>query len=133
MIRGRVDVYRQAWVQLEVQRSDGDFETIEAVADTGFDGHLALPKEVIGRLRVELHRVAEVELATGTKEEANIWRGNVRWHGQIRRVYVLEANGVPLLGMELMEDSQLTLQPRINGWVLIERLDEIGTENSPPS
>ena len=48
------------------------------------------------------------------------------WHDQLRDVQVLEANGVPLLGMELMEDSQLTIQPRINGSVLIERLNQIG-------
>ena len=127
MIRGRVDAQRQARVQLEVQRGDKRYETIETVVDTGFDGHLTLPSDVIGRLNLEPDLPADVELATGSQEKVNAWFGNVLWHDRIRAVRVLEANGVPLLGMELLEDSQLTLQARINGPVLIERLDEVRT------
>ena len=125
MIRGRVDAQRQAWVQLEIQRSDGHFEPIETVVDTGFDGHLALPTEVIGRMRVKLDEPLDVYLATGSREKVNTWLGNVLWHDRLRSVLILESNGVPMLGMELLEDSQLTMQARINGPVLIERLDEI--------
>ena len=125
MIRGRVDAQRQAWVQLEIQRIDERFETIEAVVDTGFDGHLALPPQVIAELGLEPDEPSYVVLATGLRVRVNIWRGNVLWHDQRRPVFVLEASGAPLLGMELMEDSQLTIQPRINGDVIIERLDEI--------
>ena len=53
MIRGRVDAQRQALVQLEIQRSDSLFETIEAVVDTGFDGQLTLPSQTIGELGLE--------------------------------------------------------------------------------
>ena len=127
MIRGRVDTHRQAWVQLEVESSDGRLESIDTVVDTGFDGHLTLPLQMITEVGLEPDEPSDVILATGSKERVNIWRGNVLWHDQLRRVFVLEANGVPLLGMELMEDSQLTIQPRINGSVLIERLDQIGT------
>ena len=124
MIRGRVDAQRQAWVQLEVERSDGRFETIETVVDTGFNGHLSLPPEVIGRLNVKQDGPADVDLATGVQATLNAWLGNVLWHDTIRSVLIFESNGTPLLGMELMEDSQLTMQARINGHVLIERLDE---------
>ena len=124
MIRGRVDAQRQAWVRLEIELSDGHFEPIETVVDTGFDGHLALPPEVIGRMRVRLDEPVDVYLATGSREIVNTWLGNVLWHDQTRSILILEASGHPLLGMELMEDSQLTMQPRINGHVWIERLDE---------
>ena len=124
MIRGRVDTQRQAWVQLEVERSDGRFETIETVVDTGFNGHLSLPPEVIGRLNVKPDGQADVDLATGAQATLSAWLGNVLWHDTIRSVLIFESNGTPLLGMELMEDSQLTMQARINGHVLIERLDE---------
>jgi clan AA aspartic protease len=126
MIRGRVDAQRQALVQLEIQRSDSLFETIEAVVDTGFDGQLTLPSQTIGELGLEQDQEANVILATGSQETLNAWNGSMLWHDQLRDVQVLEANGVPLLGMELMEDSQLTIQPRINGSVLIERLNQIG-------
>ena len=125
MIRGRVDALRQARVQVEVERIDGSFEPIEAIVDTGFDGHLTLPPEVIAGLNLEPDRPTEVDLAAGLRETVNTWRGEVLWHDQTRSILILEASGYPLLGMELMEDSQLTMQPRINGHVLIEPLDEI--------
>ena len=125
MIRGWVDTLRQARVQLEIESGDGRFESIDTVVDTGFNGHLTLPSQVIAGLRLVPDVAADVELATGTQEIVNVWRGRVLWHDQIRTVWILEANGVPLLGMELIEDSQLTIQPRINGHVIIERLDEI--------
>ena len=126
MIRGRVDAQRQARVQLEIESSDGRLEAIDTVVDTGFNGHLTLPPQVIAELALEPDEPSDVTLATGSRETVNVWRGNVLWHDQLRRIFVFEANGVPLLGMELMEDSQLTIQPRINGSVLIERLDQIG-------
>ena len=126
MIRGRVDAQRQARVQLEIESSDGRLEAIDTVVDTGFNGHLTLPPQVIAELDLEPDEPSDVTLATGSRETVNVWRGNVLWHDQLRRIFVFEANGVPLLGMELMEDSQLTIQPRINGSVLIERLDQIG-------
>lgn len=128
MIRGRVDAQRQARVQLEIQRNDSRYESIEAVIDTGFDGQLTLPSQIISELGLEPDdEDANVVLATGSQERVNAWNGYVLWHDRRRPVLVLEANGVPLLGMELMEDSQLTIQPRINGSVMIERLDQIGT------
>lgn len=127
MIRGRVDSLRQARVQVEVARIDGTFEPIGAIVDTGFDGHLALPPEFIGRLNMEPDWPTYVDLETGLRERMNTWRGYVLWHDGIRSIRVLEAGGPPLLGMELMEDSQLTMQPRINGPVLIERLNETNT------
>ena len=125
MIRGRVDAHRQAWAQLEIESSDGRLEPIDTVVDTGFDGHLTLPPQVIAELGLEPDEPSDVVLATGSKERVDVWRGNVLWHDRRRDVLVLEASEVPLLGMELMEDSQLTMQARINGDVIIERLDEI--------
>lgn len=125
MIRGRVDALRQARVQLEIERGDGSYVNIEAVVDTGFDGHLTLPPEAIAELNMEPDRPTNVDFAAGFRERLNTWLGYVLWHDRRRAVRVLEADGVPLLGMELLEDSQLTMQARINGDVTIERLDEI--------
>ena len=76
-------------------------------------------------MRVKSDEPLDVYLATGAWEKVNTWLGNVLWHDLLRSVLILEASGPPLLGMELMEDSQLIMQPRINGHVLIEQLDEI--------
>ena len=86
---------------------------------------MSLPPDIIRELNLESEAESDVVLATGATDRVNTWNGEVLWHGQTRSILILEASGPPLLGMELMEDSQLTMQPRINGHVLIERLDEI--------
>lgn len=125
MIRGRVDSRRQARVQLSLKSRTGSLREVEVVVDTGFDGNLTLPPDIIRELDCEPDFDVNVILATGAEDRVNAWNGDVIWHDQDHSILILGADGPPLLGMELMEDSQLTMQPRINGNVLIERLDEI--------
>ena len=125
MIRGRVDSHRQAWVQLDLKSRTGRLQRIEAVVDTGFDGNLTLPPNIIRELDSESELEINVVLATGAADRVKTWNGDVIWHEQVRSLLILESGGTPLLGMELLEDSQLTMQARINGDVLIERLHEI--------
>ena len=125
MIRGRVGSHRQAWVQLDLKSRTGRLQRIEAVVDTGFDGNLTLPPNIIRELDSESELEINVVLATGAADRVKTWNGDVIWHEQVRSLLILESGGTPLLGMELLEDSQLTMQARINGDVLIERLHEI--------
>ena len=125
MIRGRVDSHRQAWVQLDLKSRTGRLQRNEAVVDAGFDGNLTLPPNIIRELDFEPELEVNVVLATGAADRVKTWNGDVIWHEQVRSLLILESSGTPLLGMELLEDSQLTMQARINGDVLIERLDEI--------
>ncbi len=129
MIRGRVDSHRQAWVQLDLKSRTGRLQRIEAVVDTGFDGNLTLPPNIIRELDFEPELEVNVVLATGAADRVKTWNGDVIWHEQVRSLLILESSGTPLLGMELLEDSQLTMQARINGDVLIERLDEINPQS----
>ena len=129
MIRGRVDSHRQAWVQLDLKSRTGRLQRIEAVVDTGFDRNLALPPNIIRELDFEPELEVNVVLATGAADRVKTWNGDVIWHEQVRSLLILESSGTPLLGMELLEDSQLTMQARINGDVLIERLDEINPQS----
>lgn len=124
MIRGRVDAQGEARVSLELRDADGQIYPVAAVIDTGFNGQLTLPPETIQRLNLAAAAPIVVTLATGTREMLNTWRGQIHWHDRLRPIRVLESRGNPLLGMGLLEGSQLTIQARINGDVLIEELDE---------
>ena len=53
------------------------------------------------------------------------WDGYVLWHGRIRNILIFETEETPLLGMELLEGNQLTIQVRAGGEVMIEELDGI--------
>ena len=127
MIQGRVDSNKQARVSLDLRSRTGNLRRVDVVVDTGFDGNLTLPPGIIRELDWEPDLDVNVMLATGATDRVNAWSGDVIWHDRPRSILILEAGGPPLLGMELMEDSQLTMQPRINGPVLIERLDETNT------
>ena len=125
MIRGAVDARWQAWIPVEVAGRDGQIHSLAAVLDTGFTGYLTLPPELIRRLDLELELQTDVTLATGVRERLDTWNGYILWHGRPRPVHILETRGTPLVGMRLMEGSQLTIQVRVNGAALIEEMDEI--------
>lgn len=123
MIRGQVNARRQPCIPVEVSDGDGGFQWVEAIVDTGFNGHLTLPLAVILQLGLELDTLSTVTLATGLQEVVNTWNGYIRWHDQPRRITVLETRGSPLLGTRLLEGSELRVQMRVDGEVVIEELE----------
>jgi predicted aspartyl protease len=52
MIYGVVNLRREATLPLVIGNSTGQREVIDIVIDTGFDGFLSLPFEVIARLEL---------------------------------------------------------------------------------
>ena len=54
MIEGQVTTNREAIVQVTVRGPTGDELEIDAVVDTGFDGWLTLPAELVKRLSFDL-------------------------------------------------------------------------------
>ena len=123
MIRGRVDARRRAWITLDVGNGDRTWQPVAVIVDTGFDSYLTMPPGVIRRLGLELDRQTTVILATGVQRRINVWSGYIQWHDRLRPIEVLEAQGDPLAGMRLMEGSQLRVQARVNGEVVIEELE----------
>lgn len=122
MVNGRVDVDLQIWVPIEVVDIYGTPHSTEAVLDTGFDGSLCLPRELINRLGWEPELPVVVMMANGERTAWDTWDGVVIWHNRVRDILVFEVEQQPLLGMELLSGSQLTIQAREGGQVLIEEL-----------
>ncbi len=100
----------------------GTSHSTEAVLDTGFDGSLSLPRDLINRLGWEPELPVGVMMANGERTLWDTWDGVVIWHTKVRDVLVFEVEQPPLLGMELVAGSQLTIQAREGGQVLIEEL-----------
>ena len=122
MVSGRVDADLQIWVPIELVDICGTSHSTEAVLDTGFDGSLSLPRELINRLGWEPELPVVVMMANGERTAWDTWDGVVIWHTRVRDVLVFEVEQHPLLGMELVSGSQLTIQARNGGQVLIEEL-----------
>jgi clan AA aspartic protease len=97
---------------------------IEAVVDTGFTGHLTLPRATVETLGLQIIGSAESILADGSLVMEDVCLARVLWHGGERPVRVLVAEATPLLGMALMRGSELRVECVGGGEVSVERLEE---------
>ncbi len=122
MLTGAVSDELQAWVTIEMLASNGQSHPVEVVLDTGFNGHLALSAAAIRQLELPIGIRRPAVTATGDRVSLMTYRGTVMWDGQPRPVEVVEANSEPLLGMELLLDSLVTLEVHDGGAVTIDPL-----------
>ena len=121
MMRGYVNRDLEPVVTIEIEGSEGAFQSFEAVLDTGFNGEIALPSRTIQRLGLVYRtQVREWVLATGDETPLAEYDGVVSWHGQRRRVAVVATGGEPLLGTSLLLGSRISIDMRTGGEVLIE-------------
>ncbi len=118
---GEVTRFREARVSLVLRGPANVAVSVEAVVDTGFDGELVVPREVIDKLGLRLRGVEQGTLADGSTASLPRYRARVEWDGQIRGVIVLAGDGA-LVGMSLMHKHRLTIDVVAGGRVLIEEL-----------
>ena len=122
MIRGEVRPNRRAMLAVELRTADGQFQSFDFILDTGFDGGLSLPAPILRGLDAAPAGEHRFELADGSRTTAYEWSAIVRWYGAARPITIAESAGEPLLGMELLWQSRITLETRAYGPVLIEPL-----------
>jgi clan AA aspartic protease len=120
MIRGQVTPLRQAVIPLQLQGLNGQIETIDAVIDTGFDGSLALPPDLVLRLELPFGMTRSLELGDGSHAPFDIHRVTILWDGQEREVAALVTTGGPLVGMSLLRGCKVSIAMVEGGEVLIE-------------
>lgn len=95
---------------------------IQAVVDTGFDGELQLPPDLVQQLGHPYEGSARGTLADGSVSLFNYHTGRVLWHGAEREVVVVVSDGDPLVGMALLGGNRLTIDAVPGGVVRIEEL-----------
>lgn len=127
MIEGKVKsvvdkdgyVYLKPQIALNIAGSDRVFLTSDVTVDTGFTGWLALPEDVIQKLGLTSYGQRPANQAGGVGM-FSIYGALVLWHGEQRPVLVHQITGDPLIGMALLEGSQLKVDAREDGDVFIE-------------
>ena len=122
MIRGWVSSELQAVVELTLIGDAGQHEPVEVVSDTGFQGYLVLPPDVIQELGLEYPQQDSYILADGQRVQLNSYIATVVWHDRPRLVIVLEGESTPLMGTFLLRGSRVTLDMEQGGGVTIEEL-----------
>ena len=123
MLTGRVSLYLQARLAVEILDQDGQPHPVEVLLDTGFNGELALPPRTIRQLELPPKGDQQkAELANGEVVQFSLYTATILWNGRPRRVDVIETDGDPLLGMTLLQGSRVTLDVRYGGPVTVTPL-----------
>jgi clan AA aspartic protease len=107
MIYGVVNWRREATLPLVVANSIGQREVIKTVIDTGFDGFLSLPSEIIARLELPWTISNLATLGDGSQVLFDFYAGTVIWDGQYRTIDIAESETEPLLGLAMLYGYRL--------------------------
>lgn len=119
MMSGAVNGELEALLHLPVRDSGGQPHDVEAVIDTGFNGFLTLPPTLIATLGLPWLCRQQGLLADGSIVVCDVYMATVDWHGQPRTIEIEAADAQPLLGMALMEGSELRILVMQGGSVTI--------------
>lgn len=94
--------------------------------DTGFDGSLTLPMQTIRRLSLNRLSSGRGVLADGTALLFGIYGVTVLWEDGPRLVEANAVENVPLIGMSLLQGSELRMQVFDGGTVSIRLMPRNG-------
>ena len=122
MITGAVNRYLEATVSIVVRGMDGRQRDIEALIDTGFNGSLTLPPNVIDELGLPWQTRGLAVLADGSSQQFDVHAATVMWDGSPRDILVQAAGTEPLLGMLLLAGHALHVEVVSGGGVEITSL-----------
>lgn len=122
MITGTVNSHREPVIRVFLQGPQGREREAEVLVDTGFSGALLLPLDLIAELRLPSVGSLPAVLGDGSTSRLKLYKGTILWEGRLRRILVGATTSVPLLGMELLYGSELTIEVVEGGGVVIREL-----------
>ena len=121
MITGNVHDFEPI-IPLTVCSSDGKRYAKDAIVDTGFDGWLSLPSDLIAQLNLRWKRRGRAIIGDGSECVFNVYEALIIWDGDPLTIPVDEADSDPLIGMSLMEGYQLMVQVFEGGLVELNKV-----------
>ena len=120
----RIGASLRATVLVDILGDNGELMRVNATIDTGFTDDLTLPAGAIRNLDLSQVSTVEVELGSGDLHRFNTYEATIAWQGQYRAVRVHESDGLPLLGMGLLEGNDLHVRAIQDGDVSIAPIDQ---------
>ncbi|MDE2837932.1 MAG: hypothetical protein OXL97_10575 [Chloroflexota bacterium] len=109
-------------VPVAIVDGSGVPQQFQAVLDTAFIGTVSLPHSSIERLGLTDPSTEAVTFANGETEECNIYLATAIWGGERYSVSVYELGPEPLIGMELLNGSHVSMDVYEDGPISIEPL-----------
>ncbi|MCY7337167.1 MAG: clan AA aspartic protease [Chamaesiphon sp.] len=125
MMFGRVNQQREAILKLVIIGDGNSKIAVDAVIDTGFNGDLILPIEIVSELGLVPQGYQKATLGDGTISQFRVYATTVIWDGDRRLVEVNSATAGILIGMGLLEGYKLEVNATPNGDISLIKLDEI--------
>jgi len=122
VITGTVNADREPVVHIRVHDRGGREHRFAAIVDTGFNGLLTLPPDVIAELALEWKESSEATLADGSNVFYDVYEGTIIWDAGIIAIAIDESESEPLIGMELMDGFHIHIEDVDGGRVQIERI-----------
>jgi clan AA aspartic protease len=95
---------------------------VECVVDTGFEGALTLPPDLVADLKLPYLTRISANLADDSSVKTKLHLATILWHGVEREVIVLAMGRRPLLGTALIEDYHLSVDFHEGGSVIIDKI-----------
>ena len=124
MIKGEVNDRYEAVITITILTSTGGTRDIETVVDTGYNGFLLLPTELVRDLQLPFLNSTVAVLANDEAVTLHTHQAEIVWDGQRRTVRATASGTTPLAGMRLMAGHYLSIDVRENGPVQIENNTE---------
>lgn len=125
MITGIVNQEFEPIISISLRDADGNIYTQDAIVDTGFNGWLSLPPDLIAQLNLNWKRRGRAILGDGSECVFNVYEAVVIWDGDLLTIPVDEADSEPLVGMSLMEGYQLIVQVFEGGSVELSKVKSV--------
>ena len=123
MIQGLVNAAYEAVIRLTVQGPSGERREIEAVVDTGYNGFLTLPQDLVTELGLVYRDRGRAILADGSEAFFDIYDVAVLWDNLLRNTRASAADATPLVGMALLDSHSLYVEVESGGRVVIQARD----------
>ncbi|GAA6617607.1 clan AA aspartic protease [Scytonema sp. NUACC26] len=121
MIHGTV-VGLQARINIILRPSGRSDVEIECVVDTGFEGALTLPPDIVAALDLPYVTRISANLANDMNVMTRVYLATIIWHEVEREVVVLAMGRRLLIGTLLLEDYHLGVDFYEGGSVVIDEI-----------
>ena len=109
MIKGKISDNNEPLISLKLKGATRSHKVL-AIIDTGFNGYLAVPRNIIMGQGWQLIGSEKYEVATGKLEVFDVFLGEIEWGKKSKSVYAMVTDSQDILiGTKLLKDSTLII------------------------
>jgi len=116
-MNGRVTDELEATLPVRIGSAGSALHPFVGVIDTGFNGYVTAPQEVVTSLGLSVCGDTVAELGDGSEVHLPTYEAEVEWFGRRMGVPLLASEGGILLGMSLLRGCRLQVEVESGGEV----------------